>query len=197
MHLPRKLLIQMSGAPGSGKSTVANLLAQSIDGVVINHDLIRSFFLENDNSFDQSAKLTYRFQWILAEDMIKQGRTVIIDSTCNYKETLDQGTALAQQYSYDYKYVECRVSDIALLEGRLRNRVSLRSQRTGVNSPPLDVSGDRHNEDYHALFKRWIENPCRPAGDAIFVNSTGSPEECLGYILKQIVPPTSVQTSNP
>ena len=81
----------MSGAPGSGKSTVANLLAKSIDGVVINHDLINSFSLENDISFDQSAKLTYRFDWVLAEDMIKQGRNVIIDSTCNYDEVLDPG----------------------------------------------------------------------------------------------------------
>jgi predicted kinase len=195
MHLPHKLLIQMSGAPDSGKSTMANLLAQSIDGVVINHDLIKSFFLENDNPSDQSAKLTYRFQWILAEDIIKQGRTVIIDSTCNYKETLDQGTALARQHGYDYRYVECRVGvdDIDLLEGRLLNRVSLRSQRKGVNSPPPDASHTRHSEDYRALFKRWIENPCRPASGAIVVDSTSSPEKCLDYILKQIVPPSGVQ----
>jgi len=196
MYLRRKLLIQMSGAPGSGKSTVANLLAQSIDGVVVNHDLIKSFFLENDIFFDQSAKLTYRFDWILAEDIVKQGRNVIIDSTCNYNEVLDQGTALARQYGYDYRYIECRVDDIDLLNRRLRNRVPLRSQRTGVDRAPPDATGGRHNEDYHALFKRWIENPCRPAGVAIVVDSTGSPEECRDYILKQIAPPTGVQTSN-
>jgi predicted kinase len=62
MHPPRKLLIQMSGAPGSGKSTIANLLSQSIDGVVIDHDLLKSFFLKNDISFSESAKLAYNFQ---------------------------------------------------------------------------------------------------------------------------------------
>jgi predicted kinase len=185
----------MSGAPGSGKSTVANLLAQSIDGVVINHDLIKSFFLENDISFEQSAKLTYRFDWILAEDMIKQGRSVIIDSACNYNEVLDQGTALARQYGCEYRYIECRVDDVDLLDRRLHNRVPLRSQRTGVNFPPPDASDACHTEDYRTLFKRWIENPCRPAGDAIVVDSTGSPEECLEYILKQIVPSTGAQTT--
>jgi predicted kinase len=189
MH-PRKLLIQMSGSPGSGKSTVAKLLAQSIDGVVINHDLIKSFFLENEMSFDQSAKLAYSLDWRLAEDMIKQGRSVIIDSVCNYPEVLDRGTALAQQYGYDYKYVECRVDNLDLLDRRLQNRVSLRSQRTGVNHPPPDVNGARQSQDYRAVFKRWIENPSHPAGIAIIVDSTGSPEECLDYILKQIVSPT-------
>ncbi|RDL42562.1 Uncharacterized protein BP5553_02541 [Venustampulla echinocandica] len=186
----------MAGAPGSGKSTVANLLAQSINGVVIDHDLLRSFFLENDMLFEQSAKLSYRFQWILAEDMIKQGRSVIIDSPCNYNETLDQGTALARQYGFDYRYVECRVNDVEVLDRRLRNRIPVRSQRTGVSLPPPDATSARHDEDHHVIFKRWIERLCRPDGDVIVVDSTSSPEECRDYILKQILPSTRVQTSN-
>ena len=182
----------MAGAPGSGKSTVASLLAKSIDGVVINHDLIKAFFLENGLLFDQSAKLTYSLDWKLTEDMIRQGRSVIIDSTCNYDETLAQGTALAEQYGYDYRYVECRVKDIDLLDKRLRDRISLRSQRTGVTRPPPDAVDAGYHEDHHALFRGWIEHPCRPADDAIIVDSTCSPVECLDYILKHILPQTSI-----
>ena len=133
---------EMSGAPDSGKSTLANLLAQSLNGIVINHDLLKSFLLENDlgSSFNQVAKLTYNLQWTLAEDVIKQGRTVIIDSTCNYEETLTQGAALAERYGFEYKYVDCKVNDIDLLDQRLHSRVPLRSQRKGVNTPPPDAS---------------------------------------------------------
>ncbi|KAK7426563.1 hypothetical protein QQZ08_006893 [Neonectria magnoliae] len=102
MEVSRKRLIQMSGAPGSGKSTMATFLAQSLDAVVINHDLTKAFFLENDVSFGNSAELTYRFDWILAEDMIQQGRDVVMDSTCNFNEILDRGTALALKYGYEY-----------------------------------------------------------------------------------------------
>jgi predicted kinase len=196
MDPPRKMLIQMSGCPGSGKSTMADLLGQSINGVVIDHDLIRSFFLGNDIFFEQAAKLAYRFQWVLAEDMIKRERNTIIDSTCNYDETLNQGILLARKYGFNYRYVECRVLDIELLDRRLRNRIPLRSQRTGVSLPPTDANDVRYNEDFQTLFKRWIEHPCRPDRDAIVVDSSTEPEQCLEFILKQIVPSIIVQTSN-
>jgi predicted kinase len=93
---------------------------------------------------------------ILAEDMIKQGRNVIIDSTCNYSEVLDRGSALARQYGCDYRYIECKVDHIDLLDERLRKRVPHRSQRTGVSCPPPDASG-ASREDHLALFKKWIE----------------------------------------
>jgi hypothetical protein len=38
---------EMSGATGSGKSTLANLPTQSLNGIVINHDLLKSFLLES------------------------------------------------------------------------------------------------------------------------------------------------------
>lgn len=49
----------MSGAPGSGKSTVARLLGQSIGGVVIDHDVLRSTLLEFDLQFGPAARHAY------------------------------------------------------------------------------------------------------------------------------------------
>jgi hypothetical protein len=118
--------------------------------------------------------------------------TVIIDSTCNYEETLTQGTALAERYGYKYKYVECKVNNIDLLDQRLHSRVSLRSQRKGVNIPPPDAStllGTNFN--HRVQYKNWMENPCRPICNAIVVDSTRSLQECLGYVLEQIVSVTS------
>lgn len=199
-----KLLLQMSGAPGSGKSTLANLLAQhgSINGVVINHDLIKSCLLDNGISFQKSAELTYNLQWVLAGDLLRQGRSVIVDSTCNYQETLDRGTALARQHGYCYAYVECMMSldDIGLLEQRLRDRVALRSQRTGVDVEPRDVDATNSSSSHSGAlerYKTWIESPVRPPGSSIIaVDATGSPADCLSSALKQLrllagAPPSS------
>ncbi|KAL9099932.1 MAG: hypothetical protein Q9163_004634 [Psora crenata] len=164
----------MSGAPGFGKSTVARLLARSIGGVVIDHDVLRSSLIDSNISFDQAAKLAYRLQWTLAQDVMKQGLSVIVDSTCNFPEVLDQGS--------------CKVRDVDLLDQRLRARDSMTSQRTAVDCPPPAAArGARDVEDSRALFKKWIEHPCRPEDNAVIVDSTGDLEVLRDSILKQIL----------
>lgn len=97
------MLIQMSGAPGSGKSTLSRLLRPHINGVIIDHDVLRSSLLETSGiMFNDAAKLAYRTQWKLAEDLMKQGLSVIVDSTCNYAEVLEQGSALASRFDFAY-----------------------------------------------------------------------------------------------
>lgn len=189
---PHKLFIQMSGAPGSGKSTMARLLGRSIGGVVIDHDVLRSALLESDLPFDQAAKHAYQLQWTLAQDVMKQGFNVIIDSTCNFQEVLDQGSTQAKQHGYIYWYVECKVQDVDLLDQRLRTRDPMTSQRTGVDYPPAAAAaaaahGAREGEDSRTLFKRWIENPCRPEDNVVIVDSTQNWEMLQDYILEQIV----------
>lgn len=116
---------------------MARLLRQSIGGLVIDHDVFRSALLEyNDMSFDEVAKRAYNLQWSLAQDVLKKGLDVIIDSTCNFQEVLGQGSALAGKHGFTYWYVECKVVEIDLLDERLRSRDPMKSQRTGVDCPP-------------------------------------------------------------
>ncbi|KAI0118321.1 hypothetical protein GGR51DRAFT_212156 [Nemania sp. FL0031] len=180
--------IQMSGAPGSGKSTIARLLRPSLSGVIIDHDVLRSSLLESDIfPFDQAAKQAYLLQWALAQDVMKQGLSVIIDSTCNYPEVLARGSKLAAQHGYSYWYVECKVRDVDLLDQRLRTRDPMVSQRTAVDHPPAAAESAREGEDSRALFVKWIEHPCRPEDNAIIVDATDSPEMLRDRILKRIM----------
>lgn len=187
-QMPAKLLIQMSGAPGSGKSTVAKLLRPCIGGIIIDHDVLRSSLLKCAIiPFDQVAKQAYLLQWALAEDIMKQGVNVIIDSTCNYPEVLEQGSSLAAHHGHTYWYVECKVDDVDLLDQRLRARLPMASQRTAVDCPPAAAQGARAGEDARALFTKWIESPYRPDDHIIVVDSRGSPETLCDEIVKQIV----------
>lgn len=187
---PHKLVIQMSGAPGSGKSTVASLLGRAIGAVVLDHDRVRSTMINFNIPFDQAAKLAYELQWELVRNLTEQGHSVIVDSTCNFQEVLDEGSSCAKRYGHAYWYVECRVQDVDLLDQRLRTRNPMPSQRTGVDYPPQAAAAARGahvDEDHRAIFKKWMEHPCRPENNVIIVDSTGDPETLRDHILAQIV----------
>lgn len=184
----QKLFIQMSGAPGSGKSTVARLLGRSIwNTVVIDHDVLRSALLDSNMPFEEAAKHAYQLQWKLAQDLMEQSFNVIVDSTCNFQTILDQGSALAKHYGYSFWYVECKVGDIDVLDHRLGKRHAMKSQRTGVHNPPAAARSVNHtSEDYRAQFEKWMD-PCRPVGNVIVVDSTGNSEMARDHILENIV----------
>lgn len=202
---PPKFFIQMSGAPGSGKSTLARRLAVELrsrcglSAVVINHDVIKSFFLDTELldtrgiPFDTAAKLSYRLDSVLAEDLIQQGqRVVIVDSVCNYREGIDNGLELARRYGVGYVYLECRVDDVGVLDGRLKGRASgaMSCQRGGVcEGPPAAAGGSASGDEAGGvLFEKWM-NPVRPVdGDEarVFVvdSRRKSTEECVDVVLE-------------
>lgn len=183
---PRNLFIQMSGAPGSGKSTMAKLLQQSIGGIVVDNDIIKSCLLEDSTeAWDQVSRRAYRLQWMWAEEAAKQGLNVIVDSTCNYQEVIDRGSTIAGKYGLEYWHIECRVEDIDLLDGRLRARQAMTSQRSSVDAPPAAAVSARKGVDSRALFKKWM-NPFRPERNCIVVDTTTTPEVHRDYILRQI-----------
>lgn len=118
---------------------------------------------------------------------MQSGTSVIIDSTCNFPQVLEQGAALAEKYGYTYWYVECRVVDVDVLDERLRARKPMTSQRSGVDRPPRDAPTSSDDQDGRALFARWIEDPCRPGDNVIIVDATGEPEMLRDDILRRIL----------
>lgn len=182
-----KCFIQMSGAPGSGKSTLARLIGKAIGGVVIDHDVLRASLLDSGLPFYDAAKHAYQLQWMMSQDMMKQGYSVIMDSPCNFQEVLIQGSACADKHGHAYWYIECCVQDMELLDERLRSREPLSSQRTGIDRPPAGGACTAHSEaDEPSRFKKWMKQPCRPEHNAIILDSTESSESCCAHVLNRI-----------
>jgi len=196
-HMCPRLFIQMSGAPGSGKSTTAELLAREIDACIVDHDIIKSAILEDNVPFEMAGKLAYSVDWATAENVIKQERSVIIDSPCNYQEIINRGYQLALKYGFTYWYIEIRADadNLDLLDARLQARVSLRSQRTSVDNPPSDAKQDPNTRNNgREIFKHWILNPYRPDNNIIIVNLEGQLEERIQYILARLCAASELST---
>lgn len=160
--------VQMSGFPGSGKSTLSRQIAKRTEAVIIDHDIVKSSLL---NSLEGApidgklaGKISYNIDWSLIEFQLSQGNNVVFDSPCLYEEMIEKGTALAKKYNVKYKYVECYLDDMNEINLRLKNRKRMISQIKEIKS--VDA------------FKYTIENSKKPSkGKSLLVN-TRQPIEC-------------------
>src|SRR2546423_608664 len=112
----------MSGAPGSGKTTLAHAIAGRIGAAVIDHDVTKSALLAADVPAAIAGRASYAVLDALAQHLLAQRHSVIFDSPCFYEELLERGQRLARQAGAQYRYIECVVEDLHELDRRLRTR---------------------------------------------------------------------------
>lgn len=172
-----QLFIQMSGAPGAGKSTIAQAIAPQIGAVIIDHDVTKSALLDADIPFGPAGKASYFVLYALAEDLLSQGFTVIFDSPCFYDELLTRGQAIARKANAHYVYIECVLQDLNELDRRLQNRLRQRSQVAAINRSPDDlIDGQTTNEE---VFRNWITNMKRPKNNYLLLDTSRPLKVCV------------------
>lgn len=167
----------MSGAPGSGKSSVAQAIAPKIGAVVIDHDITKSALLEAAVDPAAAGRASYAVLAGLADSFLQQGHNIIFDSPCFYTELLKSGQCLAQKAGAVYGYIECVVPDLAVLDARLRSRQTLPSQVTAVYQTITDGSGKQWAGE--TLFQEWIANMKRPQTPYLTLDTTQPIDICL------------------
>jgi adenylate kinase family enzyme len=157
--------IQMSGFPGSGKSTLSREIAKRTGAVLIDHDIVKTALLESmgDAQIDNKSagRISYNIDWSLIDFHLSQGRDVIFDSPCLYDEIIEKGTDLSRKYMAKYKYIECYLDNMSEINFRLQNRERKISQIERVSS-----------ED---AFRRILENSKKPTDHKYLAVDTTPP----------------------
>lgn len=73
------MFVVFSGLPGTGKSTLARLLAQRLGAVYLRIDTIERALLASEMAQCVDAGAAYLIAYDLAEDNLRMGRHVVAD----------------------------------------------------------------------------------------------------------------------
>jgi predicted kinase len=154
-------LLQMAGLPGSGKSALARLIGRTTGAVVLDKDVIKSALLQSGASEELAGPASYEAFFDLAEHLLGQGLSVVLDSPSFWERIPAKGTALAAERRVPYYFIECICPDSEELARRLHGRPRLPSQ-------PIDV----------------IAQPTlAPPGPYLRIDTTQPIERCLALAL--------------
>ncbi len=164
------ILYIFSGLPGSGKSTLSQMVAQQLRAVYLRIDTIEQGLRELCAIDAQSEG--YRLAYRIASDNLRVGLSVVADS-CNPVElTRREWEQVARDSRADYVNIEVICSDSN--EHRLRAEARV-----------ADVFGLRlptWNEIKHREYHDWTV-------ERVIVDTAGKSKiECASYLLSKLAP---------
>jgi predicted kinase len=119
-------LIVFSGLPGTGKSTLAEIVGEQLGFPVFAKDWLEAAMLRNGLQPTMSGKslgsVGYELLTMLAERQLRMRQSVILDSVAATQTIRDSWKDLARQYRSDWRVVECVCSEEAIHRSRLKGR---------------------------------------------------------------------------
>lgn len=147
------MLIQMHGDPGSGKSALALALGRRLPAVVVDKDILKSAILRAGGSEQLAAAAAYEAFFGLAESLLSQGQSVILDSPCVWPSIEERGRGIAAAAGMPWMMIEC-TCPVGVIDQRL-------AARSGLESHPT-------------VRRDWYARPgtYRPSCDRLIVDTT-------------------------
>ena len=131
------MLIVFGGLPGTGKSTIARRLAAQAAATYLRIDTIEQALHACDTLPDGVVTEGYAVAYAIAEDNLRNGRTVVAASVNPLGVTRDAWMAVARRAAVPVTEVECICSDVAEHRRRVETRTSDIAGLTGRATPCL------------------------------------------------------------
>ena len=124
----QQFLVQMAGMPGSGKSAIARVIGRGTKAVVIDKDVLKTAALEAGAEEQLAGGLAYDVFFSLADHLLGQGWSVVLDSPSFWDTIPKRGAEIAANRHLPYFFIECVCDDKEELARRLRERTRVASQ---------------------------------------------------------------------
>jgi len=186
-RLNRPVLLITCGLMGTGKSTIARALSESLGWPRLSSDALRKELANLSprehryEKFDQGlyapdfSRTTYQALFERARNILDRGNSLIIDAS--FKKQMDrrEAQALAEQAGADFLLIECQ-----LPEGEVRRRLAPRV------SDPEEPSDGRW--ELFAAQREDFERVAEMSSDFHLALRTEAPvEDCLGAIFQHLL----------
>ena len=104
----RNTFIVMRGFPGTGKSTIARLLAASLHAPLVDRDVLRQMAVDIFGDVPEVGYFSYELMFTLAREQLKLGLSVVVDSPLTYRRTYEQCLEIAQEFHTPMLVVHCQ-----------------------------------------------------------------------------------------
>lgn len=157
-------LLQMAGAPGSGKSALGRMIGHRTRAVVIDKDVLKTAALKGGVAESKAGGVAYEAFFALADHLLGQGLSVVLDSPSFWETIPTNGAAIAGKRHVPYYFIECLCADRDELARRLRERPRLAS-----------------NPGEETLDSGW--KTIAPQGPYLRIDTTQPIERCLALAL--------------
>lgn len=187
LKLNRPVLLVLCGLMGTGKSTIARSLSESLGWELLRSDALRKElaqispsehryekFHQGIYSLDFSLKV-YRAIFRRASDFLHSGRSVILDGSFKKERDRQEALAVAWKGNADFLLIECQCA-----EGEIQRRMTLRAKE---DSDPSDGRWEIFEEQK----KEYEKVVGIPPALYLPLNTELPPEECLGQVFQHLL----------
>lgn len=139
------MLIAMAGLPGSGKSTIAQVLGGRLHASVVSVDPLEAAILKAGIGRDQPTGLAaYLVAETIAESVLVSGHDVIVDAVNAVDPAREQWVELAQRQGVKLRFIEVSCTDPEIHRQRLENRAK-RLSRASEGPHAVEQSLDEYS----------------------------------------------------
>src|SRR6185312_10379580 len=135
-----------AGLPGSGKSTIAQVLGGRLGASVVSVDPIEAAILKAGIDSDQPTGLAaYLVAETIAELVLTSGHDVIVDAVNAVDPAREQWVGLAQRQGVKLKFIEVSCPDPEIHRERLENRARRLSLPLEASAHAVEQSLDEYS----------------------------------------------------
>lgn len=98
----------MRGYPGTGKSTIARLLATSLHAPLIDRDIIRQVAVDVFGNLYPVGRFSYELMFALTREQLRLGLSVVVDTPLTYRKTYETCLEIAGSHGVPMLVVHCQ-----------------------------------------------------------------------------------------